>query len=344
MYQWKPPCADDETWSCRLPEQPTNPLEELKMHTRTLGANGPELTVVGFGAWAIGGPWLYGWGPVDDETSLKAIKKALDLGINWIDTAAVYGLGHSEEVVGRTIAGIRGEVFLATKCGMVWDENRNVKIHLGPSSIRKEIENSLRRLKTDYVDLYQFHWPDPDTPVEESWQVMTELRKEGKARYIGACNFDVPLLKKCGAIEQVQSLQPPYSLLKQEVGEEILPFCRHKGIGVVAYSPMMSGLLTGKFDMNRLSDDDWRRRDRMFKEPLLTNELAFVEKLRSIAAKYGKTVGNLAVAWVNANSAVTSSIVGARTESQVSENVGSDFTIEDVDMKEIEKALDETVG
>ncbi len=314
------------------------------MHTRRLGTNGPELTVVGLGAWAIGGPWLYGWGPVDDQKSEKTIKKALELGINWIDTAAVYGLGHSEEVVGRAIAGIRNEVFLATKCGMVWDEKRNVRIHLGPSSIRKEIENSLHRLKTDYVDLYQFHWPDPETPVEESWHVMTELKKEGKVKYIGVCNFDVPLLKRCGAIAPVQSLQPPYSLLKQEVGKEILPYCLENGIGVVAYSPMLSGLLTGKFDMSRIAPDDWRRRDSKFKEPLLSKGLAFVERLRPISAKYGKSVGNLAVAWVNSNPAVTSSIVGARTESQVAENVRSDFTIEDADMKEIEKALRETVG
>lgn len=314
------------------------------MNTRTLGKNGPGLTVIGFGAWAIGGPWLYGWGPVDDEASVKAIKKALDLGINWIDTAAVYGLGHSEEIVGKTIAGIRDKVFLATKCGMVWDEKRNVRIHLGPSSIRKEIEASLRRLRTHYVDLYQFHWPDPETPVEESWHVMTELKKEGKVKYIGVCNFDVPLLRRCGAIGPVQSLQPPYSLLEQGVGPEVLPYCRENGIGVVAYSPMMSGLLTGKFDVKNLAPDDWRRRDRKFKEPLLSKELAFVERLRPIASKYGKTVGNLAVAWVNANPAVTSSIVGARTESQVEQNVGSDFTIEETDMKEIEKALKETVG
>lgn len=314
------------------------------MQKRILGAGGPELTVIGFGAWAIGGPWLFGWGAVDDEASTRAIRKALDLGINWIDTAAVYGLGHSEEVVGKTISGMRDRVFLATKCGMVWDEQRNVKIHLGPKSIRKEIEDSLRRLKTDYVDLYQFHWPDPDTPVEESWQVMTELQKEGKVKYIGVCNFDVPLLERCAAIAQVQSLQPPYSLIKQEVGSEILPYCLKQDIGVVAYSPMMSGLLSGKFDMNRLAQDDWRRRDEKFQEPLLSKELALVEKLRPIAAKYGKPVGNLAVAWVNMNPAVTSSIVGARTDRQVEENVLGDFRIDDEDMKTIERAFKETVG
>lgn len=314
------------------------------MQTRKLGADGPDLTVVGFGAWAIGGPWLYGWGPVDDETSSKAIKKALDLGINWIDTAAVYGLGHSEEVVGKTISGIRDEIFLASKCGMVWDGNRNVKIHLGPSSIRKEIEDSLRRLRTDHIDLYQFHWPDPDTPVEESWRVMNELRKEGKVRYIGVCNFDVPLLRKCMSVAPVQSLQPPYSLIKQEVSAEILPFCRENNIGVVAYSPMMSGLLTGKFDMKRVAEDDWRRRDEKFKEPLFSKELALVDRLRPIAAKYGRSVGNLAVAWVNMNPSVTSSIVGARTDRQVEENVNSDFSIDQADMEKIKRAYEETLG
>lgn len=314
------------------------------MQKRKLGKNGPELTVVGFGAWAIGGPWEFGWGAVDDDASIKAIRKALDLGISWIDTAAVYGLGHSEEVVAKALAGNRDKVFLATKCGMVWDDSRKVRIHLGPSSIRKEIENSLRRLKTDHVDLYQFHWPDPATPVEESWQVMVDLKKEGKVKYIGVCNFDVPLLKRCESIAPVQSLQPIFNLLKQEVAAETLPYCRKQGIGVVAYSPMMSGLLTGKFEMKRVAADDWRRKNPAFQEPLLLKETAFVDKLRPIAARYGKTVGQLAVAWVNMNPAVTSSIVGARTDRQVEENIGSDFTVAPADMKEIEIALRETVG
>ena len=314
------------------------------MKKRNLGKGGPELTVVGFGAWAIGGPWLYGWGAVNDEESAGAIRKALDLGINWIDTAAVYGLGHSEEVVGKALAGVRGGVFLATKCGMVWDSRRNVKIHLGPESIRKEIESSLRRLKTDYIDLYQFHWPDPETPVEESWQVMTELKKEGKVRYTGVCNFDVPLLKRCSVIAPVQSLQPPYNLVTREVESEILPYCYQEGIGVVAYSPMMSGLLTGKFDANRLAEDDWRRREKKFQEPLLSKELSLVDKLRPIAAKYGKSVGNLAIAWVNMNPAITSSIVGARNDRQVEENVRSDFNIDESDMRMIEQLYKETLG
>jgi aryl-alcohol dehydrogenase-like predicted oxidoreductase len=311
------------------------------MNKRILGNNGPELTVIGFGAWAIGGPWRFGWGAVDDNESIRAIRRAIDLGINWIDTAAVYGLGHSEEIVAKAVKGMRNQVFIATKCGMVWDDNKNVRIHLGPASIRKEIENSLKRLDTDYVDLYQFHWPDPENPVEDSWETMKRLQEEGKVRYIGVCNFDVGLLKRCMAIAPVQSLQPPYNLLKRQVEKEILPYCRENGIGVVAYSPMMSGLLTGKFDLNRTAKDDWRRKDPMFQEPTLSKALKFVDRLRPIASKYQKTVGQLAVAWVNMNPAVTSAIVGARNAGQVEENVGADFVLQPDDMKEIDKALEE---
>lgn len=315
----------------------------MELKTRILGKNGPALTVVGFGAWAIGGPWEFGWGPVNDADSIAAIKRALDRGINWIDTAAVYGLGHSEETVAKAVGGMRHRVFIATKCGMIWDSKGNVRTHLGPSSVRSEIENSLRRLKTDHVDLYQFHWPDPLTPVEDSWGVMLKLREEGKVRFIGVSNFDVPLLKRCMAIAPVQSLQPPFNLLKREVENETLPYCRENGIGVVAYSPMMSGLLSGKFDATRMSADDWRRKNKMFQEPLLSRELAFVDRLRPIAAKYSRTVGQLAVAWVNMNPAVTSSIVGARTAEQVEENVAADFEIDSGDMKIIESALEETL-
>jgi aryl-alcohol dehydrogenase-like predicted oxidoreductase len=227
---------------------------------------------------------------------------------------------------------------------MIWDDRRNVKIHLGPKSVRKEVEDSLKRLRTDYIDLYQFHWPDPETPVEESWQVMAELKKEGKVKYIGVCNFNVPLLSRCASVAPVQSLQPPYSLVMQEVAMEILPYCLQNGIGVVAYSPMMSGLLTGKFNMQRLAEDDWRRKDKKFQEPLLSKELALVENLRPIAARYDKPVGNLAVAWVNMNPAITSSIVGARAVRQVEENVGGDFRIDEADMQTIERLYKETIG
>lgn len=313
------------------------------MICRQLGKNGPQLTEIGFGAWAIGGPWEYGWGDVDDEQSIKAIHRALELGINWIDTAAVYGLGHSEEVVARAIKGIRQSVLIATKCGMIWDERRRVRIHVSPNSIRKEIENSLKRLKTDYIDLYQIHWPDPETPIEDSWSTLAQLQYEGKVKYIGVCNYDVPLLEKCRAIAPVQSLQPPYSLLRRQIEKEILPYCLNNEISVVAYSPMQAGLLSGKFDFNKLAPDDWRRNNKYYQEPNLSKALTFVEKIRPIAEKYKKTVGQLAVAWVLKHPAITSAIVGARTARHVEENIGAaGFVIEDSDIKLIKQALEET--
>jgi len=308
---------------------------------RILGKNGPQLSEIGFGAWAIGGPWEYGWGPVDDTESIKAIHRAIDLGINWIDTAAVYGLGHSEEVVAKALKGKRKEIFLATKCGMIWDAKGHVTIHASASSIRKEIEASLKRLITDYIDLYQIHWPDPETPVEESWGELVRLREEGKVRYIGVCNYDVPLLEKCNAIAPVQSLQPPYSMLRRQIEREILPYCLKNEIGVVAYSPLQSGLLTGNFDIKRLAPDDWRRKNKYFQEPYLSKALSFVEKLKPIAEKYHKTVSQFAVAWVLKNPAVTSAIVGARKVEQVEENVGAaGFVISDSDMLLIKHELE----
>jgi len=293
------------------------------MKQRILGKNGPELTVVGFGAWAIGGPWEFGWGPVDDNESIRAIQKGIELGINWIDTAAVYGLGHSEEVVARAINGKRNEIFLATKCGMIWDDLKRVRIHASPGSIRREIELSLKRLKTDYIDLYQIHWPDPETPVEESWTAMAELQKEGKVKYIGVCNYDTSMLKKCNTIAKVQSLQPPYNLLRRQIEKEILPYCKENGIGVVAYSPMQSGLLSGSFDINKIANDDWRRKSKYFQEPYLSKALNIVENLKPIARKYNASVGNLAVSWVLSYPAVTSAIVGARSPEQIEEIVKS---------------------
>jgi len=315
------------------------------MKKRTLGKNGPELTEIGFGAWAIGGPWEYGWGSVEDSESVKAIHKALDGGINWIDTAAVYGLGHSEEVVARALKGIRGTVFIATKCGMVWDEGKKVRIHASPKSIRMEIEKSLKRLNTDHIDLYQIHWPDPQTPVEDSWGTLVELKNEGKVRYIGVCNYGVEMLIKCQSIAPVQSLQPPYSLLHRDIEKEILPYCLKENIGVVAYSPMQSGLLTGKFDPAALARDDWRRKSPLYQEPYLSKALAFANSLKPTASKYEKSVAQLAVGWVLNQSAVTSAIVGARTEEQVKENIGaSGLKIGDQDVKVILEMLAKTVG
>ena len=311
------------------------------MNTRQLGMNGPKLSEVGFGAWAVGGPWKFGWGKTDDGESIGAIRKGIDLGINWIDTAAVYGLGHSEEVVGKAVARIRHRVFIATKCSQVWDETGIVRTHAGAQSIRQELEASLRRLKTEYIDLYQIHWPDRETPVEETWAEMARLQQEGKIRYLGVCNFGVDLLRRCEQVAHVQSLQPIYNLIERDIEKDILPYCRTHGIGIVAYSPMQSGLLTGSFDKTRLASDDWRIvHSEKFREPKYSRGLRMVESLRPIAGRYGKTVGQLAVSWVLMNDAITSAIVGARTSSQVEQNVAaSGWRIDAADMQRIGELL-----
>ena len=295
---------------------------------RQLGHDGPMLTEIGLGTWAIGGPWQWGWGPQDDQESIRTIHKALDLGINWIDTAPVYGLGHAEEIVGKAVRGVRENVFIATKCGLVWDDRGRVRNNNRPESIRRECEASLKRLNVEVIDLYQIHWPDPNTPVEDSWGEMVRLQEEGKVRYIGVSNFSVELLEKCEAIHHVNSLQPPYSLvhrvLHPEVEKEILPWCEQHGVGVVAYSPLQNGLLTGKFSRERvenLPQDDWRRRSEFFREPVLSKVLELVDRLKPLAEKEGRTLTELAIAWVLRNSAVTSAIVGARRPDQVVENV-----------------------
>lgn len=310
------------------------------MLTRQLGKNGPQLTVIGFGAWAIGGPWQWGWGKVDDKESIQAIHTAIESGINWIDTAAVYGFGHSEKVVAQATKGIREKVFIATKSGMINDGFGNAIINNSPENIRKECEESLKRLNADYIDLYQIHWPDPNVEVEKSWEMMLKLKEEGKVKYIGVCNFDVPLLERCMKIERVQSLQPPYSLLKRNIESEILPYCLNNEIGVVPYSPMQSGLLTGKFDVNKLAPDDWRRKGAFFREPYLSKALKFVEYLRPIAKKKNVSVGNLAVAWLLSNKSITSAIVGARNSNQVKENIISanvELSVEE--LEEIKKII-----
>jgi aryl-alcohol dehydrogenase-like predicted oxidoreductase len=293
------------------------------MKTRNLGVNGPKLTVIGFGAWAIGGSWEFGWGAVDDKESIKAIHRGLDLGINWIDTAAVYGLGHSEEIVAQALRGTRGEVFVATKCGMVWNEKGEVTKNLKPKSIRKEVEDSLRRLQTEHIDLYQIHWPDPNTPAEDSWMTMAELLREGKVRNIGVCNYSVAELERCRAVAPVQSLQPPYNMVKRDVEEELLPYCQQHGIGVVAYSPMASGLLTGRFNYDNLASDDWRRKNPSYAEDNRAKVSSLLTRLKPIADRYNISFGELAVAWVLKNPAVTSAIVGARKQWQVEETVGA---------------------
>jgi aryl-alcohol dehydrogenase-like predicted oxidoreductase len=315
------------------------------MQTRKLGYTDLELTTVGLGTWAIGGEWAYGWGPQDDAESIAAIQRSLDLGINWLDTAAIYGLGHSEEVVGQAIAGRRDEVIVATKCSRVWDEKGKVTGRLKAGSVRREVEASLRRLKIDLIDLYQIHWPNPDEEIEEGWGTIADLIKEGKVRYGGVSNFSVEQLKRVQPIHPVASLQPPYSMLRREVEEELLPYCAANNIGVIAYSPMQAGLLTGKFTKERVANlpaGDWRKQNDFFQEPALSTNLAFVEKLRPIAERNGKTVAQLAIAWVLRRPELTAAIVGARCPSQIEETIqAGDWQLSAEDVAEIDQLLAE---
>ena len=293
-----------------------------KLQTKRLGNSDLAITPVGFGAWAIGGDWKFGWGAQDDTDSVAAIHRALELGVNWIDTAAVYGLGHSEEVVARALAGWPYErPYVFTKCGMIWNAQGEIDYSLRAQSIRREVENSLRRLKVDTIDLYQIHWPSDDVhELEEGWSTMAELQRAGKVRWIGASNFDVEQLKRAQAIAPVTSLQPPYSLVRPEVESEILPFCENEGIGVIVYSPMASGLLTGAMTRERISklpDEDWRKQNPQFNEPKLSANLALVERLRAVGRRRGFTPGAVAVAWTLRHPAVTAAIVGARRREQV---------------------------
>ncbi len=299
----------------------------MTLPTRPLGTSGLEITTVGFGAWAIGGGgWAFGWGPQDDADSLATMRHAIELGVNWIDTAAVYGLGHSEEVVGRLLhelpANERPLVF--TKCGLVWDDRdrmADARRTLKPASIRREVEASLSRLGVERIDLYQFHWPDETgTPVEDSWRAMVRLVEEGKVRTIGVSNFDVALLARCEAIRHVDSLQPPFSLIRREVAERELPWCAEHGTGFIAYSPMQSGILTESFSAARvaaLAPDDWRRRSAQFREPNLSRNVALRDSLEPIARRHRTTVSAIAISWTLAWPGVTGAIVGARTPAQV---------------------------
>ena len=312
------------------------------MNTKKLGNSDLEITPVGFGAWAIGGSgWEFAWGDQDDKASVAAIHRGLELGLNWIDTAAVYGMGHSEGVVARALktwSGPRPYVF--TKCGLLGDEKGYVHRNLKAASIRRECENSLRRLKVNTIDLYQIHWPSED--LEEGWEEMARLQKEGKVRWIGVSNFDADQLGRAERIAEITSLQPPYSLIRREIEAEILPYCQSHGIGVIVYSPMQSGLLTGAMTRERvakLPESDWRSRDPEFREPKLSENLALVERLRKVGEKYGRPPGQVAVAWVLRNPAVTAAIVGARNAQQVEKNVGAaELQLTDEDVAEIEAA------
>jgi aryl-alcohol dehydrogenase-like predicted oxidoreductase len=322
------------------------------METRRLGNSDLSITPVGFGAWAIGGAgWQFGWGTQDDDDSIAAIHSALEAGVNWIDTAAVYGLGHSEEVVARALKSWPGaKPYVFTKCGMRWDAEGNVRKILHADSISFEIENSLRRLGVETIDLYQIHWPpDPDSPeLEEGWSILAELKRQGKVRWIGVSNFDVKQLRRAQQIAPVTSLQPPYSLINRGVEEDILPYCLRENIGVIVYSPMASGLLTGSMTRERagkLPKDDWRSSDPQFTPPQLSRNLALVEQLREIGKRHGRSPGEVAIAWTLRNPAVTGAIVGARNARQAGGIMrAGDFRLSDKEVNEIEEYFEQTAA
>src|ERR1035437_7315760 len=317
------------------------------MDKKKLGNSELEISTVGFGAWAIGGAgYDFGWGHQEDNESVEAIIHALELGINWIDTAAIYGLGHSEEIVGKAIHGFNGnKPYVFTKCSMVWDKDKNITLSHDPASIRKECENSLKRLKIDYIDLYQIHWPpeNNDDKIEPAWEMMAKLKEEGKVKWIGVSNFAIIQLKRAQKIAPVTSLQPPYNLINRKIEPDILPFCKENNIGIIVYSPMSSGLLTGAFSKERaakLSEDDWRSKSANFLEPKLTKNLELAEKLKSVGKKYSRNAGEVAIAWTLKNPAVTAAIVGARNPNQVNGVMkAAEVKLSDQDILELENIL-----
>jgi len=322
----------------------------MSLPTRPLGSSGFQITAVGFGSWAIGGGgWAFGWGPQDDAESIATMRRALELGVNWIDTAAVYGLGHSEEVVGKLLrelpASERPLIF--TKCGLTWDVNNPMQVAkriLKPETIRRECEASLRRLGIERIDLYQFHWPDESgTPVEDSWGTMVKLIEEGKVRAAGVSNFDVHLLERCEKIRHVDSLQPLFSMISRAAGKELLPWCKSHNTGVICYSPMQSGILTEGFSAERIANmaaDDWRLRAPEFREPSLGRNLALRDSLRPIAARHGVSVSSVAIAWTLSWPGLTGAIVGARTPAQVDGWIqAGTLQLTQDDLAEIESAI-----
>ena len=311
------------------------------METKRLGKSDLFITPVGFGSWAVGGGgWQFAWGEQDDSQSIAAIHRALDLGMNWIDTAAVYGLGHSEEIVSKAVAGLSKQPYIFTKCSLVWDSNGAITHSLKRDSIRKEVEGSLKRLRVETIDLYQIHWPDPDAEIEEGWTTLAELKREGKVRYIGVSNFDVAQMKRAQAIAPIDSLQPPYSLIHPEVENEILPFCEANDIGVIVYSPMMSGLLSGRMTRERIAnfpEDDWRSKSPDFQEPRLSRNLQLAELLRNIGSRHGRSAGEVAIAWTLRLPAVTAAIVGGRGPEQVEGIIGAGtFRLSEAEIAEID--------
>ena len=322
------------------------------METRQLGRTDLRITPIGFGAWAIGGEWRFGWGPQDDAESIAAIRQAVGRGMNWIDTAPAYGLGHSEEVVARALADVpkSERPYVFTKCTLVWGEDRVVRHDVTSASIRREVEDSLRRLQVEVIDLYQMHWPrwaaqaEPSPgSVAEAWETLADLQRQGKVRHIGVSNFTVEDLETAGRIAPVGSLQPPYSMLRRAIEAEVLPYCEDHGIGVIVYSPMLSGLLTGAMTRERISQlpaGDWRRNNKEYQEPQLSKNLALVEVLRAIGARHGRTPGEVAIAWTLRHPAVTGAIVGGRSARQVDGVIGAmSFRLSEPELAEIERAL-----
>ena len=292
-----------------------------------------------------GGNWQFGWGPQDDEASIATINRALDLGINWIDTAAVYGLGHAEEIVAKAIRERSNQPYVFTKCARVWNEQGEITGSLKEQSIRREVEDSLRRLQVDVIDLYQVHWPDPEADLEEGWSTMAKLKAEGKVRYIGVSNFDIQQMRRAQEIAPIDSLQPPYSLIQRDVEKDILNYCQEQNIGVIVYSPMMSGLLTGTMTEERvanLPEDDWRKHDPEFQEPRLSRNLKLANLLTEIGFPHSMPAGNVAIAWVLRHPAVTGAIVGGRRPEQINEVIeAAEFRLTDSELAQIEKFLQE---
>jgi aryl-alcohol dehydrogenase-like predicted oxidoreductase len=315
------------------------------MQKRRLGKTDLELTTVGLGTWAMGGPWQFGWGPQDDDEAIAAILAALELGINWIDTAPAYGNGHSEQIIGKALKQTSQKPIIATKCGILWNEKRQKVTCLKKDSVRAECHNSLKRLNVEVIDLYQMHWPDPNEDVEEGWEEMARLADEGKVRYLGVSNFNVEQIKRVQKIHPVASVQPPYSMLHREVEGELLDYCGQNNIGVVVYSPMQRGLLTGKFSAEKLAGlpiDDHRRRNPDFHEPGFSATMELVEHLKEIAGRGGRTCAQLAVSWVLRRPEITAAIVGARRPEQIKETApAGDWNLSQEDIMEVENLLRE---
>ena len=315
------------------------------MQTRTLGHSGLKLSTIGLGTWAMGGgDWKFGWGAQDDQASIAAIHAALEAGINWIDTAPIYGHGHSERVVGEANKDRRQDVIIATKCGRVWEgDSREIGKSLRRESIFREVEASLTRLQIEVIDLYQLHWPEPDEQIEEGWAAVAELIRAGKVRFGGVCNFNLAQLKRAQSIHPITSLQPPYSMLKRDIESEIMPWCAANQVGIVAYSPMQAGLLTGRFTAARaaaLPENDWRKRSPFFQEPQLSANLRVVERVTPIAARLSITVSQLALAWVLRLPAMTAAIAGARDPQQIQETArGGEVALTPAVVDEIEVIL-----